>query len=305
LACDKIIQDFILTIMKKILLIDSNALIYRSYHALPPLKKDGKLVNAAYGFFSILSKVLDDEKPDYVAAAFDRKEKTFRHDIFEDYKAQRPEMPEDLVSQLPIIKRGLESFGIPIFEEKGYEADDIIATLAEKLKDEKEVVVLSGDRDLLQLVDKKVTVRSPGRGIKKMINFDKDKVVEKYGVSPELFVDYKALRGDPSDNIPGIEGIGKKRAKDLVSKHGTIEEIYANLDNLKEAQRRRLEGKEKEALLSKKLVTLKRDMDIDVDSEECQLRPGKEKVEFFEELNFKTLAARYRKKEDSQMKLEL
>lgn len=290
--------------MKKLLLIDSNALVYRAYHGLPPLKSEGKLVNAVYGFFLILSKALEEIEPDFVIATFDRKEKTFRHKEFKEYKAQRPDMPEDLVSQLPLIKEGLKSFNIPILEKAGFEADDIIGTLAKKWQEEVKVIILSGDRDLLQLVDKNVVVRSPGRGIKKMITFNKEKVIEKYGVPPALFVDYKAFRGDSSDNIPGVEGIGKKRASELVKNYGTVEQIFLNFDSLKNIFKKRLKGKKKQVLRTKKLVTLKCDINLDVTLNDAKLNYNyKEVTDFFKQFNFKSLINRYSKKKEDQMKL--
>ncbi len=291
--------------MEKTLLVDSNALMYRAYHALPPLKNKGELVNAVYGFFLIFSKALEEIEPDYVVTAFDRKEKTFRHEMFEDYKAQRPDMPEDLVSQIPKIKKGLEVFKVPVLDKKGFEADDIIATLTQKWKEDTEVIILSGDRDLLQLVDEKVTLRSPGRGIKKMINYDKQRVVEKYGLPPALFVDYKAFRGDPSDNIPGVAGIGKKRASKLVSEYGKVEDIYDNFDRLPDIFKKRLKGKREEVLKGKKLVTLMTDLELDVTLRRAKLNyKNKEVFNYFNELGFKSLIEKY-KPEDDQLKLKL
>jgi DNA polymerase-1 len=289
--------------MKKLLLIDSNALVYRAYHGLPPLKSEGILVNAVYGFFLILSKVLEETEPDFVIATFDRKEKTFRHEEYKEYKAQRPDMPEDLVSQLPLIKEGLKRFNIPTLDKLGFEADDIIGTLAKKWQKEVKVVILSGDRDLLQLVDKNVVVRSPGRGIKKMISFDKEKVIEKYGVPPALFVDYKAFRGDSSDNIPGVKGIGKKRASQLIKQYGTVEQIFANFDDLKDIFKRRLKGKKGQVLKTKKLVTLRCDIDLDVTLSDAELNYNYDEVlDFFKSFNFKSLINKYNKKREDQMK---
>ena len=291
--------------MKKTLLVDSNALMYRAYHGLPPLKNKGELVNAVYGFFLILTKALEETEVNHIVATFDRKEKTFRHEMFEDYKAQRPDMPEDLVSQIPKIKEGLKVFGVPVLDKKGFEADDIIATLAKRWKGETEIIILSGDRDLLQLVDASVTVRSPGRGIKKMINFDKQKVVEKYGLPPHLFVDYKAFRGDPSDNIPGVKGVGKKRATKLISEYGTVEDIYDNFNRLPEKFKKRLEGKREEVLKGKKLVTLRDDVELDVTLKAAELNYNKKEVfNYFNQLGFKSLIDKY-KPEDDQLKLKL
>ncbi len=284
--------------MKKTLLIDSNSLIYRAYHALPPLKNEGQLLNAVYGFFLIFTKAIEDIEPDFVLTTFDRKEKTFRHEKFADYKAQRPDMPEDLVSQLPIIREGLKSFSVPCLDEKGYEADDIIATFSKKWKKETEIVILSGDRDLLQLVDDNVFVFSPGTGIKKMIKFDNQKIKEKYQISPKLFVDYKALRGDPSDNIPGIKGIGEKTAIYLVKKYGTVEDIFSSLDEIEENFRKKLEGKKDIAIQSKELVLLKDDLEIPISLEDAKFDYDLNQViDFFKKINFKSLILKYQNKE--------
>ncbi len=288
--------------MQKVLILDANSLIYRAYHALPPLKNEGKPVNAVYGFFLIFSGVVESVNPDFIFATFDRREKTFRHKKFKDYKAQRPDMPDDLVSQIPLIKEGLESYGVPCLEKVGFEADDIVATLAERWKEGCKIIISSGDRDLLQLVEENISVLSPGRGIKKMINYDKDRVLEEYGVSPEKFVDYKALRGDPSDNIPGVNGIGKKRAKQLVSEHGTIEEIFSSLTEIKESLRKKLKDNEKEAMQSKELVSLIRDVDIKIELEDGKKSTNHRKiVDFFQKLNFKSLADKYEANDQMQL----
>lgn len=290
--------------MKKVLIIDANSLIYRAYHALPPLRTTGQLVNAVYGFFLMFTKTIEELKPDFVFAAFDRKEKTFRHKKFKDYKAQRPAMPDDLVSQIPLIKEGLKNYAVPCLEKKGFEADDIIATLSEWWKKEFKIVILSGDRDLLQLVEDNISVLAPGRGIKKMINFDKQMVVKEYGVTPEKFVDYKALRGDPSDNIPGVKGIGKKGAMQLVSRYGTVEDIFNALSEIQSNNlRNKLKHNKEEALQSKELVSLIRNIDLDVKLEDGLYNISYEKVlSFFQKFNFNRLAEKYTKQD--QMKLD-
>lgn len=290
--------------MEKLLLVDSNALVYRAYHALPPLKYEGELVNAVYGFFLILTKVMEEVEPNYVVTAFDRKEKTFRHEEFEDYKAQRPDMPDELVSQVPLIKSGLKSFNIPVLDKKGFEADDIIGTLTKRWKEKVKIIILSGDRDLIQLVDDNVVVRSPGRGIKKMITFNKEKVLEKYSLCPELFTDYKALRGDTSDNIPGVKGIGKKRASRLINEYGSIEKIFDRFDDLPKMFQKRLKEKRKQILKTKKLVTLRCNINLEITLKESKLNyKPEEAVKFFKEFNFKTLINKYEKKRENQMKL--
>src|SRR3989344_3785517 len=205
--------------MKKLILIDSHALIHRAYHALPPLTtKSGELVNAVYGFTSILIKTISNFKPDYIVAAFDAPGATFRHKEYKEYKATRVKAPDDLYAQIPRVKEILTVFKIPIFEQSGYEADDIIGTVAKKIqsKDGKnvQILILTGDMDNLQLISKNVSVLyAPPSAAKEEIIYDYKKVAERFGgLSQEQMFDLKGLKGDPSDNIPGFRGIGEKPA---------------------------------------------------------------------------------------------
>ncbi|PIU78231.1 MAG: DNA polymerase I, partial [Candidatus Moranbacteria bacterium CG06_land_8_20_14_3_00_43_56] len=201
---------------KKLILIDSNAIIHRAYHALPLLTtKKGELVNAVYGFTSVLLNVLGKFKPDYIAATFDLKEPTFRHKEFKDYKATRVKAPDDLYEQIPQVKKIVETFNIPIVEKEGYEADDLIATFArktEKLHPDVEVIVVTGDLDTLQLVDENIKVFALRKGMSDSVLYGKKEILERYGLKPEQMIDYKGLRGDPSDNLPGVKGVGEKTA---------------------------------------------------------------------------------------------
>jgi len=215
---------------KKFIIIDANSLIHRAFHALPPLTtKDGQLVNAVYGFTTILLKTLRDFKPDYIACCFDVDKDTFRKKEYEAYKAQRAKQPSELYEQIELVKQLLEAFRIPIYEKKGYEADDIIGTLtraaqtyANKSADLRELknVVVSGDLDILQLVDNNTEVYTLKRGISETVVYDKKAVKERFGFGPEKLADYKALRGDPSDNIPGVKGIGEKTSIALIKDFG-------------------------------------------------------------------------------------
>jgi len=256
---------------KRFVIIDGNAILHRAFHALPPLKnREGKLVNAAYGFASIFLKTLKDLKPDYIAVAFDLPGKTFRHIEFPEYKAQRAKQPQDLYDQIPLIKEMLDAFNVAIFEKDGYEADDIIGTLARKSA-ETENIIITGDLDALQLVDENTKVCALKRGISETVMYDEKAVVDRYGLTVSQMIDYKALRGDPSDNIPGVPGIGEKTATELLKSYETIEKLYeavkgAGAKEPAGMSRRvfeKLRKSEEIAILSKRLVTIVRDVPID------------------------------------------
>jgi len=220
--------------LKTLVLIDSNALIHRSFHALPPLTSpSGEIVNAVYGFTAVLLKMLKELKPDYVAAAFDLPEPTFRHKEYKEYKATRKKAPEELYLQIPKVKEVLAAFGIPVYEKAGFEADDIIGTIAfaaEKKADIKTVIV-TGDTDTLQLVDKNTAVYGLRKGVSDIAIYDEKAVEEKFeGLKPNQMNDYKGLKGDVSDNIPGVPGVGEKTALELVKRFGSMEKLYAALE---------------------------------------------------------------------------
>jgi len=216
----------------KLLIIDSNALLHRSFHALPPLTtKTGIQTGAIYGFLLTLFRALKDIGPDFIAATFDTPAPTFRHEKFKEYKAKRKKAPEEFYQQIPQTKEILKAMGIPIFEKEGFEADDLIATIAKKspknqIYPEVENYILTGDFDTLQLVNEKTKVYTLGRGIKETVIYDKAKVKERFEIEPEQMVDFKALAGDPSDNIPGASGIGKKTAIELLKKYRNLENLY-------------------------------------------------------------------------------
>ena len=227
--------------MKKLILIDSHALIHRAYHALPPLTtKSGELVNAVYGFTSILIKTISNFKPDYIVAAFDAPGATFRHEEYKEYKATRVKAPDDLYAQIPRVKEILTAFNIPIFEKSGFEADDVIGTISKHLSAKSgkdiEVLILTGDMDNLQLVGKNVSVLySPPSASKEQIIYDDKKIAERFeGLKPEQLIDFKGLKGDPSDNIPGVKGIGEKTAIILLNKFGTIEKLYGAIEKVRQ-----------------------------------------------------------------------
>lgn len=289
--------------MKILVLIDANALIHRAFHALPPLRNQtGLATNAVYGFSSTLLKMLKDLEPDYIAAAYDMAGPTFRHDAFENYKAHRTKAPDELYSQIPYTKKVLEAFGIPSCEMRGYEADDIIATLTEKLGQEKDlkIIIVTGDLDALQLVkDKKVVVYTMKKGLSDTIIYDKDSVMERYGLKPEQLTDYRGLKGDPSDNIPGVPGIGDKTASELLKEYDSIENLYKETKSpktrIKESLRKKLLEHEEQAMFSKHLALMVKNLDIGIDLKKADWknnfnRPALEKI--FKELNFTSLIQR-------------
>ncbi|MDO8512319.1 MAG: DNA polymerase I [bacterium] len=243
---------------ERILLLDANALIHRAYHALPPLtSSDGAPVGALYGLCLTLMNVLKTFKPTHIVAAFDRPEKTFRHEEFKEYKGTRKKAEPELIEQIIRAREVFMAFGVPVIELAGYEADDIIGTLSVKATKEKiEAIIVTGDQDSMQLVDENVKVFMLKRGIKDTVTMGVSDVIEKYGLTPEQIVDYKALRGDPSDNIPGVPGIGEKTATQLLQKYETLEGVYSHLEELPEKLRAKLnEGKEK-GQMSKRLAQI-------------------------------------------------
>ena len=252
---------------KKLILIDSNNIAYRAFYALPQtiITSAGIITNAVYGFTTMVMKLIEDNKPEYIIAAFDSKAPTFRHELFKEYKAQRIRMPDELISQFPLIKEVLETLNIRCIEYDGFEADDIIASLATKLKDDfGEIIIVSGDKDILQLVEGNIKVMALKKGMTDTITYDKEGVIEKLGVAPDSIKDLLALMGDCSDNIPGIKGIGPKTAVELLVKFGNIEGIYEHLNDIKSDNMRNLllENK-KNAFDSRKLTELIRNLDLD------------------------------------------
>jgi DNA polymerase-1 len=292
----------------RLILIDGNAIMHRAFHAMPPFTaSDGTLVNAVYGFFSMFLKIIEEYKPSHIVVCFDRPKPTFRKQLYVGYQAQREKMDDSLVPQIVLIHRVLEHIGIPIFELDGFEADDLIGTIAYQAGQtpETEVIIVSGDRDMLQLVNPQVKIAMPITGITNMTVFDEEKVVEKYGIHPTQIVDYKALVGDASDNYPGVTGIGPKTAMQLLKEFKTLEGIYENLDVVKQKNanlaQKLIDGSES-AALAKKLATILHDAPITLHIEKC----GVECFDFntmkkdFEELGFKSLQKRIPQNSDKR-----
>ncbi len=282
--------------MKKLLILDANSIVNRGFYAVRPLtNKDGLNTNAIFGFLNIFFKYFEELKPDYVAAAFDLSAPTFRHKMFDGYKATRHKMPDELREQIPVLKEVLTAMNITIFEKEGYEADDIIGT-ASRICEENDVecCVLTGDRDDLQLASSKTHIHLV---ITKMGNtettvYDDKKVFEKYGVTPKEFIDLKAIMGDSSDNIPGVRGIGEKGATTLISAFHSIDGVYENIDDkiITKSMRQKLEESKDDAYMSKVLATIDRFVPIDIDIEKIKVLPYNEPAlyEILSRLEFKS-----------------
>lgn len=285
--------------MKKqesLVLIDGNALVHRAFHALPPLSQNGEPTNAVYGFTSVLLKVVRELKPDYIVATFDLAGKTFRHIEFEKYKAHRPKTPDELISQFPKVKEVVKAFNIPIFEKAGFEADDVIGTIAALVKKEKNIqtLIITGDLDTLQLVDDTTRVYTLKKGISDTVIYDDQAVQERFGIAPSQMNDFKGLKGDPSDNIPGVPGIGEKTASGLLNEYGSLEEIYENIDLIPGKVREKLKEHKDQAFLSKSLSVIKRDVPLEFDLKEAKFGEyDKKNVEAaFRKFGFFTLLSR-------------
>ncbi|MCX6789624.1 MAG: DNA polymerase [Candidatus Gribaldobacteria bacterium] len=296
-----------MTETKKFLIIDGNALVHRAYHALPPLKtKKGELVNAVYGFLLVFLKALKDIKPDYIAATFDLPGPTFRHEQFAQYKAKRVKAPDELYQQLPLIKEVLTALAVPIFEKQGFEADDVIGALTVLLAKEKspfiESIILTGDMDTLQLVNKTTKVYTLKKGLKDTILYDIDEVKKRYdGLLPEQLQDYRGLRGDASDNIPGVAGIGEKTAIELLKEFDSLDNLYKEIEvNTKKVNKikpgvlQKLKSHKEQAILSRHLSKIQCEVSLDFELSRCQFGNfDLVKVqEVFARFEFNTLLAR-------------
>ncbi len=287
----------------RLVLLDVHAIIHRAYHALPDfVSGKGEPTGAIYGLCTMLLKIIDELKPDYIVACYDLPQPTHRHEVYKDYKAGRKKTDEALVSQLKRSRDVFTAFGIPMYDKPGFEADDMLGTICELVKDI-DIIVASGDMDTLQLVEgKRIQVYTLKKGIKDTILYDEQAVIDRFGFEPKLLPDYKGLRGDPSDNIIGIKGIGEKTAGALIGEFGTIENIYKVLkkspEKLKQSDRivNLLKEGEEEALFSKTLATIRRDAKIDF----VLPKPWKEMAEIerlealFADLDFRTMGVKVR-----------
>lgn len=301
--------------MERLVLVDGNSIMNRAFYGIMGSKilttKDGKYTNAVYGFLAILFKLLEDVNPQYLVVAFDLKAPTARHKLYEGYKANRKGMPDELACQMPIIKQILKAMNIDIIEIEGYEADDILGTLS--LYGEKEgldVTILSGDRDTFQLATDKVTIRIPHTkaGKTETDEYNREKIIEKYGINPKQLIDVKGLQGDSSDNIPGVPGVGEKTALTLIQKYGSIENLYKAIeedkDDLKGKQREKIVDNKDLAFLSKTLGTINLTVPIKDNLDDFRIEEwDKPKVlELFKELNFNRYIDRFSLREEEKNK---
>jgi DNA polymerase-1 len=283
---------------KKLFLLDAYALAYRSYYAFiknPRINSKGENTSAVYGFANSLLEVINKYKPDYIGVVFDPSGPNFRHEMYKEYKANREAMPEDMRQSIPYIKEMIEAFNIPVLEVKGYEADDVIGTLAKKAeKNGFEVFMMTPDKDYAQLVSDNIFVFKPARGGNPPEIWTADKVKEKFKVSPENIIDLLGLMGDSSDNIPGCPGIGPKGAEKLITEYDSIEGVYENIDKLKGKQKQNLIDFKDQVLLSKKLVTIDTDVPIEFSEKNLTMeKPDAEKIkDLFERLEFRNLVFR-------------
>ncbi len=291
--------------MEKILLIDGNSILNRAFYGLPDMtNSNGQHTNAVLGFINILMKVVEEEVPNYIIVAFDRGEPTFRHQIYKEYKGNRKPMPEELAEQLPKMKEVLTAMKIPYLDHAGWEADDILGSLAKKAEaDGMKVVLLSGDRDLLQIATNQVLIRIPKtkKGVTEVENYYAEDVKKAYGVTPTQFIDMKALMGDTSDNIPGVPSIGEKTAAKIIQSFGSIENAYAHIEEIKPPKAQKMLQEHYDlAQLSKVLATIKTDCELEYSKQDAKKEDffTKETYQLFQQLEFKSLLHRYFSKTD-------
>lgn len=282
--------------MQTLLLIDGNAIMHRAYHALPPFKSaDGTPTNVVYGYLSMLNKVIVDFKPDYLISCFDTPKPTFRNKLFKSYQIQRPKIEDEFISQIPLVKQALDAAGIERMEKDGFEADDLIGTITKIFEINKfRIVILTGDKDIFQLITDNVFVAAPQLGLANIKIFDRSEVEKKLDVAPGQIIEYKALAGDPSDNYPGASGIGPKTASKLIHQFGTVENIYKNIDKIESEKLKEVLKKEKDSVyLSRKLATIMTDVDIDLDIEKLKFKGfNKKLIDFLTRYQMNTLTKR-------------
>jgi DNA polymerase-1 len=307
--------------MNRLIILDSNALLHRAYHAMPPLTSPtGEPTGAVYGFISMLLRLKNDLAATYFAATFDRPTPTFRNELYKEYQSQRPPLDEDLIKQIGTVHEVLHAMSLHSYEQDGYEADDIIASIVSVIQKKEtkhnkkiidQIIVVTGDRDILQLVkDEQVLVYMPVKGLSEAKLYGEQDVFERLGVYPNQIPDWKALCGDPSDNYPGVAGIGPKTASDLVTKYGTIEEIYTLLEqqttDIKERTKEKLLLGKKDAFLSKNLATIRDTADIDIEPESLYIPSfyTEETIKMFQHLGFPSLIKRMSNNEQPKKVIE-
>lgn len=260
--------------MEKIFLIDGNHLVHRSFYAIKPLHtRSGIQTNAVFGFFSILLNLIEKENPKYLAVTFDEKAPTFRHKEHDAYKATRTKAPDELYTQIPIIKEILNAFSVPYYSIEGWEADDLLGTFSHQaVAQGVNAMIITGDHDALQLIDEdKILVIFPHKGYREPIIFNKEKVIEKFGITPEQLIDYKGICGDSSDNLKGVKGIGAKGAQALLQKYGTVENIYEHIDEIVGKTQEKLINDKESAITCKRLAKIITDVPMELKMDECVL----------------------------------
>jgi len=296
-----------------LVLIDGNAIMHRAYHALPLLStSNGIPTNVLYGFLSMVYKVTSDFSPTHIAVAFDTPKPTFRHQLFKEYQSKRPKIEDSFKQQIPLVKEAVDLCGICRLEKEGYEADDIIGTICKTLEKNTDfhIFIISGDKDILQLVSDPVYVAAPISGLTTIKIYDKKAVKEKLHVFPEQIVDYKALVGDPSDNYPGAKGIGPVTAVKLIKQFGNIDNIYKNLDQISSKKVKEILQKEKENVyLSKKLATIVTNLEIQIDIDKMKFFGFDKRLKsFLQKYQINSLIKRFfgeeKKKEEKHQSFE-
>lgn len=298
--------------MNRLIIIDGNAILHRAFHALPPLTSpDGTLTNAVYGFTSMLIRLIFDLAPTHIAVAFDRPKPTFRKELFKDYQIKRPKMDDWLAAQIPMVHDVLSAMHIPIFEQDGFEADDVIGTICHNIpKTIDQVIIVTGDRDLLQLVTATTKAYMPTKGLSEAKLYGPTETKERLGVDPTQIPDYKALAGDQSDNYPGVAGVGPKTAQDLITKFHTVEQLYKKLEakkkitNVSDALQQKLLEHKELAILSKTLATIRTDVPIETTISPLTKEQLKtpEVIKQFELLGFTSLIKRLQQENKSERK---
>ncbi len=286
---------------RKIVLIDGHSILYRAFYGVPDLSNsEGLHTNAIYGFLNIMFKILEEEKPEYFTIVFDKEKPTFRHQMFDAYKGTRNPMPPEMSQQIPVLQELLKAMQIPVMTMEGYEADDILGTIAKRSeKAGLDVSLVSGDRDLLQLASEQIKIRIPKtkRGGTEIEDYNKSDVIEKYGVEPLQIIDLKGLMGDTADNIPGVPGIGEKRATDIISTFGSVENAYAHIEEVKPPKaRENFRENYDQAILSKKLATICTEVPLEYNNEDLVMRDfyTQEAFELVKKLEFKNILARFK-----------
>lgn len=297
--------------MKRLLILDGNSLLNRAFYAVPLLSNsEGTHTNAIYGFTNMLFKMKDDIKPDYIVCTFDKKAPTFRHLEYEDYKAGRKKMPPELAEQFPIVKEMLKLFSITTYELDGFEADDIIGSLAKFAENEGiEVYVMTGDKDALQLASKNINVCITKKGVSETEVYNYDRMVEEFGVTPTQFIDVKGLMGDKSDNIPGVPGVGEKTAFKLIKEYGSVESVLENIDNISGKKlKENLTEYSEQAIFSKKLATIMTDVPIEFNLDEIKSKDDYNKDELkalFTKLQMKSILEKLSDGEEKEPEVEI